>query len=151
MTANSRDVVLETRVSVSRRLETQIPKSRSWSWSWDLESWSWSWVVKSRLHPWKIGLLHWQVPDLLRFQLCYLKVKAGLKCMLYSVHVRVSKQIIVGHSFKPPSRNQTKNLIKCTYTSIKHMTSNILSMALTSMHMSHRYVADKPSGYMEVL
>ena len=33
------DVVLETKVLVSRRLEDK--QIKSWSWSWDPESWSW--------------------------------------------------------------------------------------------------------------
>jgi len=53
---HSRDVFLETSVSVSRALETTFV--RSWSWSWEVRSWPWSWYLWSR--SWRIGLRYFQ-------------------------------------------------------------------------------------------
>ena len=60
----SRDVVLETSVSISRALETEFLWSWSRSWSPDLRSRSWSWSPDSRSWSWswRIGLGYFSRP-----------------------------------------------------------------------------------------
>jgi len=60
--SKTRDVVLETAVSVSRALETNF--MWSWSWSWEARSWSWSWSWYlwswSWSQSWRVGLEKFQ-------------------------------------------------------------------------------------------